>query len=156
MLAGLGVLMTALSAAAALNIFPDTDIDVISRVAGAVGTLFFALCTVIWLRRTLSRDGAMLTISSQGICDRRIAAETIPWAAVRRISTWAFSGQRILVLDVDPAVEATLHLSAIAKWSRGANRVLGADGLCVTAHGLKIGYDQLFDLVRQHVPEAHA
>jgi hypothetical protein len=31
----------------------------------------------------------------------------------------------------------------IARWTRGANRALGADGLCVTAQGLKIDYPAL-------------
>jgi hypothetical protein len=49
-----------------------------------------------------------------------------------------------MVLAVDPEVEGKLHLSRIARWSRGANKRLGADGLCVTAQGLKIDYDELW------------
>ncbi|MGH6925292.1 MAG: hypothetical protein ACRED5_16290 [Propylenella sp.] len=48
-----------------------------------------------------------------------------------------------MVLAVDPETERNLHLSRIARWSRGANRRLGADGLCVTAQDLKVSYDEL-------------
>jgi len=36
--------------------------------------------------------------------------------------------------------------SRIARWSRGANRALGADGLCVAAQGLTIKFDSLLAL----------
>jgi hypothetical protein len=48
-----------------------------------------------------------------------------------------------MVLMVDPAVEAGLHLTRMARWSRNANRALGADGLCVGSNDLKIGFDRL-------------
>jgi hypothetical protein len=64
---------------------------------------------------------------------------------VRNISTWSYQREKAMVLAVDPAVEDQLTLTAIARWTRGANRALGADGLCITARGLKISYDALLD-----------
>ncbi len=60
-----------------------------------------------------------------------------------------------MVLDVDPAVEAALLLSRIARWSRAANKQLGADGLCVTAQGLKMGYDELLMTTSVYAEAAH-
>jgi hypothetical protein len=155
-LAGLGIFMTALGAVIALDAIPDEQLGTIERAFGAAAALFFGVCTLIWLWRLVAGRGPMLTISPQGICDKRVARETIPWSAVRKISTWEYSGQRILVLDVDPAVERTLHLTTIAKWTRRVNRSLGADGLCVTAQGLKISYDQLWELAARYAPPARS
>ena len=47
-------------------------------------------------------------------------------------------------MKVDPPVERGLHLSAMASLTRSANTALGADGLCITAQGLKIEYPELF------------
>jgi hypothetical protein len=153
----LSMLLTAFSVAIALDVLPgDERIGLVHRALGIVGALFFGLGTAAWLWRHLNRRGVVLTISREGIRDTRIAPETIPWSAVRRIFTWEYSGQRILVLDVDPAVERTLHLSAIARWTRKANRKLGADGLCIATHGLKINYDELFELVRRRVLQARS
>jgi hypothetical protein len=154
LLTGLGVLMTAVSAVVALDALPGASPDLLTWAISAFGAVFFALCTLITLWRLLFTQGPVVTITPQGICDRRVAAEVIPWSAIRKISTWDHAGQRILVLGVDPVVEATLKLSAIAKYSRSANRALGADGLCITAQGLKISYDELWKLVQQRVPEA--
>ena len=150
-LIGASAILAALGAAIALDLLPDSQAGIVHRVIGGAGVLFFGLGTIAWLWRQLGSRGAVLTISPEGIRDRRIAPDTIPWSAIRRIFTWERSGQRILVLDVDPAVERTLHLSRIARWTRGANRKLGANGLCVATHGLEIGYDELFELVRQRL-----
>jgi len=152
----LSMLLTAFCAAIALDALPGERVDIFNRALGIVGVLFFGGGTAAWLWRLRRSRGTVLTISREGIRDTRIAPETIPWSAVRKVSTWEYSGQRILVLDVDPAVERTLHLSAIARWTRSANRKLGADGLCIATHGLKINYDELFELVRRHVQQAQA
>jgi hypothetical protein len=138
-LAALGLLMTALSAVLALpNVAPG------SEFIGYVGAVLFGALTVLILWRTLTTHGPVVTITREGIRDSRIAAELIPWSAINDISTWQYQRQRAMVLAVDPAVERGLHLTRIARWTRGANRAFGIDGLCVTAQGLKIGYDELF------------
>jgi hypothetical protein len=48
-----------------------------------------------------------------------------------------------MVLAVDPEVESKLRLTRTAAWTRGANRALGADGLCITTNGLGISHDKL-------------
>jgi hypothetical protein len=142
-LAMLGVLMTALSAAVALHAFPNVPPGSFAEFFGYVGTVFFGACTVLLLWRAFTTRGPVVTITPDGIHDSRVAAEFIPWSAVSDINVWESNGQRVMVLAVDPAVEAGLGLTRIARWTRGANRALGADGLCVTAQGLKMGFDEL-------------
>jgi hypothetical protein len=49
-----------------------------------------------------------------------------------------------MVLAVDPAVEAGLTLTRAVRSTRAANRAVGVElGLCVTALGLNIGFDEL-------------
>jgi hypothetical protein len=141
-LGALGLLMTALSAAIMLNAFPVPP-GSLAEFGGYAGTVFFGACTVLALWRTFTTHGPVVTITREGIRDVRVAAEVIPWGAVNDIKVWESNGQRVMVLAVDPAIEGWLNLTRIARWSRGANRALGADGLCVTAQGLKIGFDEL-------------
>jgi hypothetical protein len=141
-LAALGIIMTAASAVIAVHVIPVPPGSYV-EFAGYVGTVFFAACTVLILWRTFTAHGPVVTISREGIRDVRVAAEVIPWSAVRDVKVWESNGQRVMVLAVDRAVEAGLTLTRIARWTRGANRALGADGLCVTAQGLKIGFDAL-------------
>jgi hypothetical protein len=142
-LAVLGLLMTALSGAIALRAFPNVPPGSFAEFAGYAGTVFFGACTVLILWRAFTEHGPVITITPDGIRDSRVAAELIPWSAVHDIKIWESNGQRVMVLAVDPAVEAGFSLTRIARWTRGANRALGADGLCVTAQGLKMGFDEL-------------
>jgi len=140
--------MTAGSASMAFRVLPGIDAGSFGEFVGYVGLVFFGLCTVLIFWRFLTTRGPVVTMDVQGICDTRIAKKVIPWSAVRDISTWEMSGQKVMVLAVDPAVEAGLNLSRIARWTRQANRSLGADGLCVTAQGIKTTYATLFSTAR--------
>src|SRR5262249_47319830 len=115
---------------------------------GYVGVAFFGLCTGIALFRLFTVRAAVVTMTAEGIRDTRIAPEFIPWTAVRGIFTWQFQLQKVMVLVVDPAVEARLTLTRMARWSRGPNRALGAGGLCITAQGLKINFATLLRTAR--------
>lgn len=136
----LSALMTA--ASAALAVLGEGVVAVV----GWVGALFFGFCGLVWVRRALVQRGAVVTISPEGFRDVRVARETVPWADVLEISTWTHSGQHVLVLRVADDVWDRLTLTTIARSSRRANRALGADGLAVTAQGLRTSYPELFQL----------
>ncbi|MEZ5923494.1 MAG: STM3941 family protein [Hyphomicrobiaceae bacterium] len=108
-----------------------------------IGVPFFGLCTAIALWRLATADRVVLTLSPDGIRDVRVAQEPIPWAAVTGLSTWSSHGQNVLVVAVDPEAEKRLTLTRMARWARGPNRALGADGLCIVAAGLSVTHDEL-------------
>ena len=150
-LIAIGIVLTALCVGIAFHLFPDLHASLYQEFMAYVGVVFFGLCTIIGLWRLLSVSGPVVTITPGGIRDTRVAAEVIPWSAITGISTWQYRGQKIMVLAVDPATESGLTLTRIARWSRGANRALGADGLCIAATGLSIKYDGLLQACMAHV-----
>jgi hypothetical protein len=150
-LCGLGVLMTALSVVVAIPLLPGFRPNAFQQFVGYGGALFFGACTVVLAWRLVTAGGPVVTITPEGIRDTRVAAEFIPWRAVRKLHTWGYAGQKIMVLAIDPAIELQLTLTKMAQWSRGPNRLLGADGLCITAQGLKIDYQTLFDISQNHI-----
>jgi hypothetical protein len=137
----LGVLMTALSAALGFGWIPAGPI---AEAVGWFGLVFFGPCTAICVWRLLTASQTLVTITPHGIKDIRVAADVVPWSAVRNVSTAEVQGQKFIVLAVDPSIEQQLALTLAAKWSRAPNRMLGVDGLCVSAIGLKIDHDTLF------------
>jgi len=142
-LAVLGLLATALSGVIALHILPNIPPGSFAEFIGYAGTVFFGAATATLLWRAFTMRGPVVTITREGIRDIRIAAELIPWSAINDIAIWGYRGQRAMVLAVDPAVESGLTLTRVARWTRSANRALGADGLCVFAQELNIGFDEL-------------
>jgi hypothetical protein len=142
-----GLIMTAASLFLALGP-PGGDTETL--VLGYIGAAFFGVCTLGALSRVFT-GGSVITVTPVGICDRRVAADLIPWSAIREIGVWQYRSQRIMVLAIEPLAEAQLNLPPIARWTRGANRALGADGLCVSAHGLKIDFDELLRTSRAYL-----
>jgi hypothetical protein len=130
---------------------PGDDTELL--VVGYIGAAFFGACTVFALPRVFT-SGPVITITPMGICDRRVAADLIPWSAVREIGVWEirsqFTSQRTMVLAIEPLAEAQLNLTPMVRWTRGANRALGADGLCIMAQGLKISFDELLSTSRSY------
>ena len=155
MLVGVGVLLTATSAAIAFNWLPGTPVAPLGRAFGWFGLVFFAACTAVALWRLFTARGPVITISPHGIRDTRIAADVIPWSATTGISTWEFKRQKVMVLAVEPAVERKLALTRMARWTRDANRALGADGLCITAQGVKIDHQTLLSTSLAYLHAAH-
>ncbi len=152
----LGILGTAMTAGCAWVAWAGlASPGSFAQLAIWIGVPFFGLCTLIGLRRLFTAEHVVLMLSPEGIRDTRVAAEVIPWAAVRGLGTWAMQGQKVLVLDVDPEAEKRLTLTRMARWTRGANAKLGADGLCIAATGLEIGYDALLDAATAYTEAAH-
>lgn len=150
----LGVVMTALSALSGFRLIGNVPPGGFGQVIGLAGVFFFGLCTVIIFRRVMTVRGAVVTLAPEGIRDERIAKAFVPWAAIRRIHTWRSHGQNVMVLAIDPLVEAKLPLTRVVTWTRNANRRLGADGLCVSAQGLTVDYDTLLAMTTAYAEAA--
>lgn len=132
------------------DLIPSMRSDPAAASTGYFGMAFFGLCAAVAIWRLVAQRGAMVTISPQGLRDVRVAAETIPWSAIRSISTWQMQRQMVLMVVIEPETEQRLTLTRVARWMRTANRAHGADGFVVSAHGLRIGYPTLFYTCRDY------
>lgn len=148
-IAALSLVMVGASAFAAFGL-PEQDRGSLLAFIGIVGMLFFGLCGIAIAWRALAVRGPVLTLSPQGLHDVRVSRLPIPWSAIRTLHTWSFRGQKFLLVSVDPATEASIGLTRMARWTRSANQSVNADGLAVSAQGLKVSYDELLDRVRAY------
>jgi hypothetical protein len=130
---------------------PDPGFGVVTIAFGVAGVVFFGMCTALLIWRLLTTR-VVLTLAPEGIRDVRLAREFIPWSAIEGVSIYTMAGQRCVVLKVAPEVERRLTLTRIARWTRGGNRALGADGLCISAQGLEIELDALLVLIAARLP----
>ncbi|WP_430513204.1 STM3941 family protein [Pannonibacter phragmitetus] len=145
-----GIVMTGLSAA--ITFLPAVFGPAL--IFGIPGMLFFGACTCIALYRLAISSGVMVTISPDGIRDLRVARKMIPWGEVREVFVWSSSGQKFIILNVDPDFEKTLDLGWIPRMTRSANAKLGADGLAIAPTGIRISFDDLFEIILAHVAAA--
>lgn len=141
---------TAIAAALAFRLFPNTPDDPAMVSAGYSGLVFFTFCAAVAIWRLYAQRGPIVIVAPAGLRDVRVAAEPIPWRAIKSISIAQMQRQTVLLIAIDPADEARLGLTRVARWMRGANRAHGVDGLVVSAHGLKVGYPTLFYTCRDY------
>jgi hypothetical protein len=144
------MMSTGMAAALAFQVFPNMPADPAAASAAWSGLLFFGFCSFVAIWRLYAQRKPLVTLSPQGLRDTRVAAEPIPWTAIRSISTWQMQRQMVMVVAVEPEVEQRLTLSRLARWTRDVNRRHGADGLVVSAHGLKVGFPALFYACRDY------
>jgi hypothetical protein len=117
-------------------------------------------CVVVAIRRLVTQGRPVLTITAEGIFDKRIASRIIPWGMVHGSSTWeqkSKSGKTItkcVVLTLGEANEGQLALTRWTRLTRGLNERLGADGLVIHVEGLDVDYDQVFTAITTHVEAA--
>jgi hypothetical protein len=117
-------------------------------------------CVAFASWRLVTSGHPVLTITAEGIFDKRVAARIIPWKMVRGISTWeqkSKSGNTItkcVVLAVDEADQGQLALTGYTRLTRGLNRRLGADGLVIRPESLDADYDQVLKAATMHVEAA--
>ncbi|HRQ26849.1 STM3941 family protein [Hyphomicrobium sp.] len=110
---------------------------------GTIGVVFFGFCVMVVVGRMLNRRGGIVTLGPEGLRDIRIAPGFVPWSAIQEISTWGGGMSAVMVLSVRPETESALRLTPMARWTRGMNAKLGADGLCVASAGLATDYTTL-------------
>lgn len=153
-----GLVMTGAAAILAFGMIDTSRMGGLAPVVGFVGLIFFgaATCMVAW--RIVALRGPVLTLSPEGLRDVRVAAESIPWPAVEAFGTWSANKQSFVILRVAPEVERGLRQTRIARWTRSANRSLGADGLAIGTTGLELAHEDLLRLIAAYLtpymPEA--
>ncbi|MGL4242071.1 MAG: STM3941 family protein [Beijerinckiaceae bacterium] len=114
---------------------------------GWVLVLFFGACGILWIVQSIRYRGAVVVIDRDGILDRRVSDAPIPWTKVEGVSTWTLDAQRFVILKLDEAFDHSFPTKAITRWTRGANKKLGADGITINPTGLQIGFDALLNAV---------
>lgn len=149
----LGIGMTALSGAIVTGLIPVAQ-GSLAQLAGWAGTFLFGAAACVAFYRMMTASGPVVTLSPQGILDRRVSERPVPWSAVHDVLVWSMQGQKVIVLKVDPQIETSVGLTRMARWSRGANARLGADGLCFSASGLQMGHEALLAQVLQRMPQS--
>ena len=103
---------------------------------------FFPLCGILWLRQALT-SGPIVAVGPRGVRDVRISPDRIPWSAIAGISERSIKGTHFFMMRIDPAFEATMRLTPLARLGHRGNAALGYLGYGITAAGLKGGFTAL-------------
>jgi hypothetical protein len=144
-LIGIGAFMTLLSASIAFNWLPYGDLGANHLAVAYAGAVFFGLGTLKFVWTWFTAKGPVVFISRYGIRDIRVANQLIPWGSVESVSASEYHRQKFIVLKVPPPLERLLFASKAKQALLLASKAMGADGVTITASGLTVDFDALFD-----------
>ena len=147
-----GLAMTGLAAAL---IVVDTPWGGIGPIVGWIGAVAFGAATGYVLWRLVTVRGPVISMSEAGFHDTRVTADVVPWREISGATTWTYHRQKVLLLAVRKDAWDHLSLTRAARWSRDANRKLGADGLAITSAGLTVSHDALRAAARAWIAATH-
>ncbi len=123
-------------------------------LAGWAATIFFGVCGVFALQQAMAR-GPIVTVGPRGVRDVRISPDWIPWTAIAGATEHVVRGTHFLMLRIDPAFEATMSLTRMARWGKPANAALGYQGYGIGAVGLKGGFRTLRQVIEDGLARTH-
>lgn len=139
----LGIGMTALSFAVAWPLLPDGSPAAAPQAVAWFGVAFFGLCTVLIFSRAFGKGRPTLTMSPRGFSFNGVSSEIIPWRDVTNVGHWKMQGTRMIVVGVTEDVWRSPHITRSARWSRSANKALGADGLAIPSTGMPVSFEEM-------------
>lgn len=138
-----GVAMTFLCFAMAWPLLPNVAPGSFIQLNGWIGTFVCALGTFVIFKRASGSGRPTLKISPQGFSFNSVSSGMIPWHAVTRVGEWGYRRQRAIIVGVTEDIWGSPNLTRIARWSRAANKMLGADGLAIPASGMSVSFDEM-------------
>ena len=113
-----------------------------SEFAAYVGVVFFGLGAALMVPKLFQR-GPVVSVGAQGIYDRRLSTDWIPWSAIIGVAEVAIRRQRMLVLQTDPEADAGLPWTSRARRMARLNQAFGPHGYWMAAADLEGGFKAL-------------
>lgn len=133
------------------------------RPVGYVATLAAAIlsaCSVpILIWRLMTNKSPLLVISPVGLSwvrptptFRALQPVLIPWTEVRGLGSWSYvgKGSRFLTVQVDPAFEATLWRTKLARWLAAGDKRVGVKGIAIGVQATEMDYETLVSTVQAY------
>jgi hypothetical protein len=119
--------------------------DLIDYIAW-VGSFIFPLLALRLIWRLVKTGRDAITISPEGLCDRRLANETIPWKNINDVATWNENREQTIVLGIDPQQVDQLGRGIKSRIIRSSLFHM-PKGVYIDGKVLTVDFDRLFEMV---------
>lgn len=141
------------AACAALLYFRPRGVEPgsLGELGAIAGIPFFGLCGAV-AARWLFRTGPVVSVGPEGVFDRRLTTDWIPWDAIHAVGVWTMNRQKMLVLQIDPDRDAALPLKSGARRMAKLNAGFGMRGYWIGANDLEGGFPALDAAVSRFQP----
>ena len=100
--------------------------DLSERAIGWLGVVFFGLGTVYSIKELL-RSGPRLVLSDEGLFDRSLGTQVIPWQSILRVDATRVKKSGLLSLQLTEEAQRLAGLSVRTRAVTSWNKMLGSD-----------------------------
>ena len=123
-----------------------------SKILGIVWIATLLALVLVLFRRARSRD-PVVTIDTQGILDRRISDQVIPWDEIESIGT--LEAEHITFVGINLKSDALTFagLHRIHRYMRWPNRVVRFPALSIAMHALNGSSTDVIAAIRRFRPD---
>ena len=142
MIAGAGWLITEDPA-----VLQTTQPEVLMAMC-AIAIVFYGVFALRWMRELL-RARPVIEIGMDGIVDRRLGPDTIPWSAVRDIKLVHAGRRPVLSLDVDVPAGALSRVSGLRRYFQQPSDPDGPRAVHISLTGLSGRPTEVIDAVEE-------
>ncbi|KMO41303.1 hypothetical protein VQ02_06040 [Methylobacterium variabile] len=111
----------------------------------ACGLVLFGLGIPLVLRELLRR-GPVVSVSAEGLFDRRLSTDWIPWHAIAAVDEVAIGRQGFLQLQVRPGLADHLPWTRRGRWHTRLNGLYGG-GYWIAGQGVRGGTSAVLDAI---------
>lgn len=121
---------------------------------GGAGMVLFSGGTLrlIW---QLVQSRPIVEIGPDGVLDRRLTRQPVPWSAIRGIEYTVVSRQKFVTLRLRRGAEREILRTPVARLMYSLNQRFGFPGLHISVVGLRCDPYELTEAVLRHTPEAN-
>jgi hypothetical protein len=125
------------------------------------GAIFCAARSAYFAYLAIMKSGqTAFTVGTDGILDKRVSNEIIPWKSIEAISTWrdpslpegSENDDRVVLLTLKPEDAARLQITQAARLARAVDsEVTGSDGFQIKTGGTDVDYSRLLKVSESYL-----
>jgi hypothetical protein len=125
------------------------------------GTAFCGALSIFFMYLAIMKSGQVaFTVGPDGILDKRVSKEVIPWNSIEAISTWRDPSlpeknnneDRVVLLKLKPGEATQLHITRTARLTKAADStVTNSDGFQIRTGGTDVDYGRLLEVSESYL-----
>ena len=123
-------------------------------IAFLIGTAVLIGLSFVLARLMFRSSEPVVTISPEGVCDRRLSADLVSWRDIEDIRPRRNHQAPVIELVLRKEADKAMTYKPLPRLLRSYHRLSNSVRFAVSAHGLKIGHRQLLETLKAYA-EAH-
>jgi len=126
----------------------------VALIAFLIGTAVLVGLSFVLARLMFRSNAPVVTISPDGVCDRRLSDDTVSWRDIENIRPRRSGQVPVIELVLSKEADKALSYKPLPRLLRSYHRLSSSVRFNVSAHGLKMSHKQMLETLEAYA-QAH-